>query len=79
MSAEREGAAQSSARVVILGEGEYEVPMASDATVSLGEMLASLGISERGGTLYLDGRPATPSDPVRPKSEAFVLPLIRGG
>lgn len=79
MSAELDRAPRRTARVRILGEGEYEVPVASDKPVSLGDMLDSLGISERGGTLYLDGRPATPADPVLPQSEAFVLPRIRGG
>ena len=49
----------STARVVLLGEGEYEVPVATDKPVTLGELLGGLGISDRDGQLYLDGVAAT--------------------
>lgn len=66
------------AHIVILGEGEYDVPIGSTAP-TLGELLGAIGIADRGGTLYLNGSPALPSTPVTPHSEAIVLPKIRGG
>jgi len=70
---------QGTAHVVILGEGEYDVPVSADNPVTLGEFLGSLGIADRDGTLYLNGTVAKPSDPVAAQSEAIVLPTIRGG
>jgi len=74
-----EGSSRDTAHVVILGEGEYDVPLPGDRPVQLSELLGSLGISNRSGQLFLDGRPALPGAEVHPDSEAILLPLIRGG
>jgi hypothetical protein len=66
-------------RVVLMGEGEYEVPVASDRPVTFAEMVRELGITDRGGHLYLDGAPADGDSVVRPGSELQVLPRIHGG
>jgi len=71
-------ASTGTAHIVILGEGEYDVPVGNNAP-TLGELLGAIGIADRGGTLYLNGSPALPSTPVTPHSEAIVLPRIRGG
>jgi hypothetical protein len=70
--------AAGTAHIVILGEGEYDVPLGA-TTPTLGELLGAVGIADRAGTLYLNGSPALPSTPVTPDSEAIVLPTIRGG
>jgi hypothetical protein len=69
----------STARVVLLGEGEYEVPVASDKPVTLGELLGGLGISDRDGQLYLDGAAADAGSVVQPGSRAELLPRLYGG
>lgn len=67
------------AQVVLLGEGEYEVPIATDHPVTLGELLGGLGISDREGQLYLDGAAAESGDVVQPGSRAELLPRLYGG
>jgi hypothetical protein len=67
------------AHVVLMGEGEYDVPIASDRPVTLGELLGGLGISDRDGHLYLDGAAADTGSVVQPGSRAEVLPRIYGG
>jgi hypothetical protein len=66
-------------RVVLMGEGETEVSVASDHPPTVSELLDGLGITSRDGQLYLDGRPATPETPVLPGSEAVMVPRIVGG
>lgn len=67
------------AQVVLLGEGEYEVPIATDRPVTLGELLGGLGIGDRDGQLYLDGAAAESGDIVEPGSRAELLPRLHGG
>lgn len=67
------------ARIVLMGEGEYDVPLATDRPVTLGELLGGLGISDRDGHLYLDGTAADAGSVVQPGSRAEVLPRIYGG
>ena len=68
-----------SAHVVILGEGEYDVPLPENRPVHLADLLGSIGVSNRGGQLFLDGRPAVPNAEVHANSEAILLPSVRGG
>ena len=67
------------AHVVLMGEGEYEVAIASDRQVTLGELLGGLGITDRDGHLYLNGAAADAGSVVQPGSRAEVLPRIYGG
>ena len=68
-----------SARVVILAEGEYEVPLLTSDPIRLSEMLEGLGISSRNGQLFMDGQPVVGDPVVRPGSETLLMPHIRGG
>lgn len=74
-----ESRTNTSARVVILAEGEYEVPLATDASIRLSEMLEGLGISSRNGQLFMDGKPVVGDPVVQPGSETLLMPHIRGG
>lgn len=74
-----ESRTQPSARVVILAEGEYEVPLATDESIRLSEMLEGLGISSRNGQLFMDGKPVVGDPVVQPGSETLLMPHIRGG
>lgn len=76
MSASR---TKPSARVVILAEGEYEVPLATAESIRLSEMLEGLGISSRNGQLFMDGKPVVGDPVVQPGSETLLMPHIRGG
>ena len=69
--------AKPSARVVILAEGEYEVPLADP--IRLSEMLEGLGIMSRNGQLFMDGKPVVGDPVVQPGSETLLMPHIRGG
>ena len=70
---------KATARVVVLAEGEYEVPVSEDRPVTLSELLADLGISNRNGQLYMNGAPVHGNPVVAPGSETLVMPQIRGG
>jgi hypothetical protein len=70
---------QSSARVVVLAEGEYDVPLSQDGPVKLSELLDGLGISNRHGQLFLNGSPVAGDPIVEPGSETLLMPHIRGG
>lgn len=74
-----ESSVKPSARVVILAEGEYEVPLARDASVRLSELLEGLGISSRNGQLFMNGKPVVGDPVVQPGSETLLMPHIRGG
>jgi len=74
-----ESASGATVHLVILGEGEYDVPLPADRPVALAEFLAFLGISDRAGQWYLDGRPAGADAEVRPDSQALILPHLIGG
>jgi hypothetical protein len=65
--------------LMLLGEGEYEVPVAAGAPVSFGELLQGLGITDRGGSLYMDGHPAGRNAVVQPGSDLQVIPNLIGG
>ncbi len=67
-----------SARVIILAEGEYEVPL-EEGAVRLSEMLEGLGISSRNGQLFMNGTPVVGNPIVQPGSETLLMPHIRGG
>ncbi len=75
----KDTSARCTAQVVLLGEGEYEVPIATDHPVTLGELLGGLGISDRDGQLYLDGAAAHAGTVVQPGSRAELLPRLFGG
>ena len=68
-----------SARVVILAEGEYEVPLPETSSIRLSEMLEGLGISNRNGQLFMNGSPVVGDPIVRPGTETLLMPHIRGG
>lgn len=68
-----------SARVVILAEGEYNVPLAAEHSIRLSEMLEELGISNRNGQLFMNGKPVVGDPVVQPGSETLLMPHIRGG
>jgi len=70
---------KSSARVVVLAEGEYEVPLNEGSPVKLSELLDGLGISNRHGQLFMNGSPVTGDPVVEPGSETLLMPHIRGG
>lgn len=70
---------QGTAHLMLLGEGDYEVPVSSAAPVSFGELLEGLGITDRGGSLYMDGRPARRDAVVQPGSDLQVIPELVGG
>jgi hypothetical protein len=65
--------------LMLLGEGDYEVPVAGDTPVSFGELLQGLGITDRDGSLYMDGRPAGRDAIVQPGSDLQVIPELVGG
>ena len=67
------------AHLTLLGEGEYEVPVASGAPVQFGELLAGLGITDRGGSLYMDGRPVQREAVVTPGADLQGIPDLIGG
>ncbi|MFQ5599571.1 MAG: hypothetical protein ACE5G2_03335 [Candidatus Krumholzibacteriia bacterium] len=67
------------ARVSVLSEGEYEVPVPSGRPMKLSALLDELGLANRGGQLYMDGAPVSGNATVKPGSETVVLPHIRGG
>lgn len=71
---------KSTARVVVLAEGEYDVPISKGSPPRLSDLLDELGISNRDGQLIFNGRPVTSDNPVvEPGSETLVMPFIRGG
>jgi hypothetical protein len=70
---------RSTARIVVLAEGEYEVPVSQDNPTTLSELLADLGISNRNGQFYMNGAPVQGNPVVTPGSETLVMPHIRGG
>jgi hypothetical protein len=67
------------AHLTLLGEGEYDVPVAGETPVSFGELLTGLGITDRGGSLYMDGRAVQHDAIVTPGSELQVIPELIGG
>ena len=69
----------SSARVVVLAEGEYDVPLSQEGSMKLSELLDELGISNRHGQLFMNGSPVTGDPIVEPGSETLLMPHIRGG
>ncbi len=71
--------AKPSARVVILAEGEYEVPLPETSSIRLSEMLEGLGISNRNGQLFMNGSPVVGDPIVQPGTETLLMPHIRGG
>jgi hypothetical protein len=71
---------KNAARVVVLAEGEYEVPIAQGSPPRLSDLLDELGVSNRDGQLIFNGRPVTSEDPVvEPGSETLIMPFLRGG
>lgn len=70
---------QSTARVVVLAEGEYDVVVDQNNLPKLSQMLDGLGIRNRDGQLFMNGAPVKGDPFVEPGSETAVLPLIRGG
>jgi hypothetical protein len=73
------GKSDGKIHLMLLGEGDYDVPLSADAPLCFGELLQSLGITDRGGSLYMDGRPAGRDAVVRPGSELQVIPHLIGG
>ena len=70
---------KSTARVVVLAEGEYDVVIDQQNPVTLSQLLDGLGIRNRNGQLYLNGAPVVGDPIVEAGSEAALLPAIRGG
>jgi hypothetical protein len=79
-STQLERAPRDTVRVVILGDDdEIATQIPSDRPTTVTDLLSSLGIGNRSGQWFLDGRPALPGAEVHPNSEVILLPLIRGG
>lgn len=69
----------STARVVVLAEGQYDVPLPEDRTIKLSELLDELGVSNRNGQLFMNGAPVVGDPIVQPGSETLLSPRVRGG
>ncbi len=70
---------EGKAHLTLLGEGDYEIPVSGDVSLGFGELLEGLGITDRGGSLYMDGRAVERDAIVRPGSELHVIPELVGG
>ena len=70
---------EGTARLAVMGEGETEVQVSSTTPPTFGELLDAVGITDRGGSLYLDGQPVGRDAEVRPGSVLQVLRPVYGG
>jgi molybdopterin converting factor small subunit len=77
---ELESATQvATAQLTVLAEGQYTVKLSEDSPSTIGDLLAELGITQRGSQWYMDGVRAQGSTVVRPGSEIVVMPEVHGG
>ena len=69
----------ATAQLTVLAEGQYTVKLSEDGPSTIGDLLAELGITQRGSQWFMDGVRAQGDTVVRPGSEIVVMPEVHGG